>query len=293
MKKFTSILMAALFCSSMTTFAQDDDIKVSPAFNEDFEPTFTFNKEYKYYGIFLDDETKNANLTDAQYVYLGADSEAGRNLYVWENTFNFLTTSGTNSFGVPGGYLSLQVGNAGWSGLGYNINASTEYDLSGIDDDYTFHIAVSSTGKDPINFQLNDGTGHAANIVLGDKALDGNEPVANFDRDGEWYNIDIPMTYLEDNFGFSFKKDKAYKDNNIFVVLAGGNAGFTFNYDAVFFYGPSVSTGIKNITANKGSQAPTEYYTTDGKKVTKAQAKAVKGIYLVKENGKTKKVVNN
>lgn len=91
MKKFTSILMAALFCGSMTAFAQDDDIKVSPAFNDD------------------------------QYVYLGADADAGRNLYVWDNTFNFLTSSGTNSFGVPGGYLSLQVGNAGWSGLGYNI----------------------------------------------------------------------------------------------------------------------------------------------------------------------------
>lgn len=290
MKKFTFFLAAALFCGSMSALAQIDEVKVSPAMNDDGDPNFTFRSDYKYYSIFLDEETQT-NLEDDQFVYLGADDNAGRHLYVWDNTFNFLPTSGINSFGVPGGYLSLQVGSAGWSGLGYNIDASTGYDLSNIGDDYTFHLAVSSTGTDPINFQLNDGTGHAANIVLGQKALDGNEPVADFPRDGEWYNIDIPMTALEDNFGYSLKGETAYKDQNIFVILGGGTANFSFNYDAVLFYGPKISAGIQGAKAAAKDNAPAEYYAVNGKKVSAAYAKANKGVYIVKQGNEARKVV--
>ena len=99
MNKFTSILAAALVCGSLSANAQD--IKVTPATDPDtFEPSFQFNKDYKYYSIFLDDETKAANLNDDQYVYIGPDQENGRNLWMW-NGFDFPTTSMTNSFGVP------------------------------------------------------------------------------------------------------------------------------------------------------------------------------------------------
>ena len=290
MKKFTFLLAAALFCGSFSTFAQD--VKVTPATGDDGDPTFTFNKDYKYYGIYLDDETKSANLSDDQYVYLGADPAAGRNLYLWDGSSTFLAGSSLNSFGVPGEYMSFQVGNAGWSGLGYNINAEKSYDLSGITDDYTFHIALSSTGKDAVDFYLTDGTGHEAHLVFGDAAFGENAPIANFERDGEWYNIDIPMTYLEDNFGLSFKNDKEYKDKNILCLLAGGNTGFTISYDGVFFYGPKSSTsGIKGISTVGGNQVA-QYYTVDGKKVSEKEAKAAKGIYIVKQNGIAKKIVN-
>ena len=286
--------MAALFCGSFTAFAQDDEVKVTPAFNDDFEPTFKFNKDYKYYGIVLDDETKAANLADDQYVYLGPDADAKRNLWIWDGQSSFVgNLSGNNSFDVPGAYMSYQVGGAGWSGIGYNIAADAPaLDLSGINDEYTFHIALKSTGNDAVDFYLTDGSGKEAHLVFGDANFGDNEPIANFKRDGEWYNVDIPMSYLEDNFGLSFKKDKEYKDKNILCLLAGGTAGFTIDYDAVFFYGPkSTSTGIKGITTSKGNQGTAEYFTIDGKKVSKAQAQASKGIYLVKQNGTTKKVV--
>lgn len=293
MKKFTFFLMAALFCGNMTVLAQDDDISITPATDPDtFEPTFTFNKDYKYYGILLDDETKAANLTDDQYVYIGADADEGRNLFIWDGSSTFVETSGVNSFGVPGEYLAYQVGTAGWSGLGYNINNTKTYDLSGINDDYKFHIALMSTGNDPVDFYLTDGSGREAHLVFGDAAAFDHDPVGNFERDGEWYNIDIPMTYLEDNFGLSFKKDNAYADKNILCLLAGGNNGFVINYDAVFFYGPKGTNSIKGISNVGGNNGAAEYYTIDGKKINKAQAKATKGIYLVKENGSTKKVVN-
>lgn len=292
MKKFTYLLMAALFCGSFTAFAQDDEVKVTPAFNDDFEPNFKFDKNTKYYAIYLDDETKG-KLAEDQVVYIGPDQDAGRNLFVWDKQSSFAESpSGNNSFDVPGAYMSYIVGGAGWSGIGYNVAATaTPLDLSGINDDYKFHIALKATGNDAVDFYLTDGSGHEAHLVFGSTAFDNKEPIANFERDGEWYNIDIPMTYLEDNFGLSFKNDKEYKDKNILCLLAGDKAGFTIDYDAVFFYGPkNSSTGIKEIqTETKNGAA--QYFTVDGKQVTAAQVKATKGLYLVKQNGKTKKVI--
>lgn len=297
MKKFTYLLMAALFCGSFTAFAQDDEVKVTPAFNEDFEPNFKFDKDSKYYVIYLDDETKNANLADDQYVYIGPDDDAARHLWVWENTYSFNTTSGQNSFGVPGAYTSIKVGTVGWSGLGYaNDNP---IDLSGITSEYTFHFAIKSTSKESLDFKLGDGSydeagaskNNPADIVLGSNAYEGKDPVGNFERDGEWYNIDVPVSYLEDNFGLALSKNKYFK-GNILSILAGGVAGTVVDYDAVFFYGPKKSTtGIKDITATTQNGAA-EYYTVDGKKVSEAQAKAIKGIYIMKQNGAAKKIVN-
>lgn len=293
MKKFTYLLMAALFCGSFTAFAQDDEVKVTPAFNDDFEPNFKFDKNTKYYAIYLDDETKS-KLNEDQVVYVGPDKEAGRDLFVWDGQSSFAESpSGNNSFDVPGAYMSYIVGGAGWSGIGYNVAATaTPLDLSGINTEYKFHIALKSTGNDPVDFYLTDGSGHEAHLVFGNtKFGDDKEPIANFNRDGEWYNIDIPMTYLEDNFGLNFKKDKEYKDKNILCLLAGGTAGFTIDYDAVFFYGPKGSTtGIKDIQAETQNGAA-QYFTVDGKQVTAAQAKAAKGLYIVKQNGKAKKVI--
>lgn len=294
MKKITTLLVAALFCGSLSTFAQDDEISVTPAFNDDFETTFKFNKDYAYYCIYLDDETRAANIDDDHYVYLGPDSDNGRNLWIWDGQSTFGSNlTGNNSFDVPGAYMSYIVGGAGWSGIGYNIAAGYQVDLSGINDDYKFHIALKSTGSDSFDFYLTDGSGHEAHLVFGSKAFDTKEPVADFNRDGEWYNIDIPMTYLEDNFGLSFKKDNVYTDKNILCLLAGGNSGFTIDYDAVFFYGPKGTNGINDVNADKVAGTATEYYTIDGKKMSADAAKNGKGVYIVKKNGVAKKVVND
>ena len=292
MKKFTFFLAAALFCGSMATFAQDDEVKVTPATDDDGDPTFKFNKDYTYYGIYLDDETKAANLTDDQYIYIGPDDDNGRHFWPWENTYEFPTTTGVNSFGIPGSYMSLKVGNVGWSGAGYANDKGAELNLTGINNKYTFHIAVMSTSSETFDFKIGDGSasGTPADIVLGKTKYDKADPVADFERNGEWYNIDIPMSYIEDQFGLSFEKDNNFV-GNILSVLAGGKAGTIINYDAVFFYGPKgTGTGIKDVTANT-TNTVAEYYSIDGKKVSAATAKANKGIYIVKKDGKAKKVV--
>lgn len=290
MNKFTSILAAALVCGSLSAMAQNDEIRVTPATDPTtFEPSFQFNKDYKYYGILLDDETKIANLTDDQYVYIGPDKEKGRNLWMW-NGFDFPTTSMSNSFGVPDAYTSVKVQEGQtWSGLGYNIAADHPVDLSGITSEYTFHIALSSTSSESFDFYLTDGNGNEAHLVFGKEAFGTNAAVADFERDGEWYNIDIPMTYLEDNFGFSFNGATNYANKNILCLLGGGVAGTTINYDAVFFYGPAKSTGVNGVKANATGEKT--YYTVSGSKVSADFANANKGIYVVKQGNESKKVV--
>lgn len=290
MKKFTSILAAALLCGNVASFAQGE-VKVTPAIDENtFEPTFKFDKDSKYYTIFLDEETQAANLTDDQVTYIGADSENGRNLWIWATSSSFADPSGNNSFGVPGNYMSYKVGTDGWSGIGYNIDATHPVDLSGINDGYTFHLAVMSTSNETFEFYLTDLNGHEANLVLGKTAYDGKEPIADFNRDGEWYNIDIPMTYLEDNFGFSLKGATEYKEKNILCLLAGGVEGTVINYDAVFFYGPKTSTGVNGIYQN--TDEATQIYTINGTKVSNEYAKANKGLYVVKNGIKASKIAN-
>lgn len=296
MKKFTSVLFAALACCAMSANAQD--VQVTPAIDQEtFEPSFKFSADNTYYGIYLDDETRAKNLTDDQYVYIGPDAENGRNLWIWDGSSTFVDANalpGNNSFDVPGNYMAFTVGTAGWSGLGYNFGEKAPaVDLSGIGDDYKFHMAVKSTSNETFYFYLVDGNGKTADIVLGDKAFptdNGDKaPIANFQRDGEWYNIDIPMTYLEDQFGFSMKSAKAYTNNNIFCLLAGGTAGTVVNYDAVFFYGPKTSTAINGVLADD-SKAPVEVFTTAGSRVSQDYANSHKGIYVVKQGSSVKKV---
>lgn len=293
MRKFTYLFIAALFCGSMSTMAQEEDITITPAQDAAGNPVFKFDSNEKYYIIQLDETTRDANLQADQYVYIGPDDKEGRPLYVWENTIKFAETTGKkNSFGVDGEYKACVVGSpAGWSGMGLNVKKNNPIDLSGIGDDYVLHLTLSSTTKQSVDIYLTDGSKHEAHLVFGSKKYGSNAPVADFERDGKWYNIDIPMTYLEDNFGLSFKKDKAYQDLNLFCVAVGTSIGNTLNYDAVFFYVPKGnSTGINGIHA-ADSQAPASYYTLDGKKVTAQMAKANKGVYIIKKGNKTSKVV--
>ena len=292
MKKFTFFLMAALFCGSLSTFAQDDEISVTPAIDEDtFEPTFKFNKDYTYYGIYLDDETKEVNLADDQYIYIGPDEKNGRVLDVWGDglSLTFGTPSGTNSFGIPDSYNTVTVGSLGWSGLGYRVEDNNTINLSGVNQNYTLHLALKSTSTASCDIIVYNGD-KEAHLVFGESDYGDNEPVADFPRDGEWYNIDIPMEYIKDLAGIDYKNANAYSGTYL-AIMPGTTQGVTLDFDAIFFYGPKdTNTAINGITVDKGNTTA-EFYTIDGKKVSAANAKANKGIYIVKSNDNAKKVV--
>lgn len=220
------------------------DIPVTPGENESFDKEVVvsdesgkFDAANKYYAIFLDGTTKGANISEDCYVNIG-DNGTSQNSYLWESTFSYGDAAGKNSFGVEGEYKALVVGNKGWSGMGYSIDSKKgDLDLSGINKDYTFHIALKAKHNYPLLFTLNDGNGHTANLVFGQYAYEGKRAIADFKRDGNWHSIDIPMSYLHNKFGLDFSKSTDY-EGNIMTLLAGGKEGLEVNFDAVYFYGP-------------------------------------------------------
>ncbi len=224
------------------------DIPVTPGENEAFDKEVvvsdevpTFDDNNKYYAIYLDGATKEANISDDRYVNLG-DNGGTQNSYLWEGTFVYGTGEGKNSFGQSD-YKTLLVTDKGWSGMGYNINpendktGNTKADLSGINKDYKFHIALKAKHNFPLLFTISDGSGNTANLVFGQYAFDGKRAIADFKRDGNWHNIDIPVSYLHEKFGLDFSKDTNYS-GNIMSLLAGGQQNLEVNFDAVYFYGP-------------------------------------------------------
>lgn len=207
---------------------------------------FNFPKSSRYYSIFLDAETRQANIPDDRYVNCG-DNGTSQNSYLWENTFTYGTTTGTNSFGVAGGYTQLVVSNSSWTGMGYNVvGSSTPLNLSAITSDYVLHFAVRATHSEPIEFVLNDGT-RDAQIVLGSSAFDGHEAVADFTRDGLWHEVYVPLKYLNSKFGTNFSTTTNYT-GNLFVIRTNPVVGNAVDYDAVFLYGPASSTGYETDT---------------------------------------------
>lgn len=267
MKKF--LLSAAFVVATLGSYAADG-ITITPAIGDDGEtPTFSFSAANDYYVIYLGEETKAsyaANVPDANYIYIGPDADNGRNLWVWSDTFTSPTTDGVNSFGVPGEYMAWQVGSVGWSGLGYNIAAANPINLSGVGSNYTFHFAVKSTSTETFDFEIIDGNKHEAHIVLGQSAYEGHAAVGDFTRDGEWYNVDVPMSYLADQFEFDLSDAKSYGDVNYFVLLAGGVQGTRVDYDAVMYYGTHVADGINAATV-AGEATNAQTYNLSGQAV--------------------------
>lgn len=229
------------------------------------DETFKFSEYERYYVIDLDATTKAQNLSESQIVDCGPNGTS-HNLYPWDGTVNFNTTTDTNSFGVAEPYMSATQTDKGWFGLGYNVAGSTEpLNLSGINDDYYLHLAVKSTYAGPILFTVTDAAGKSGNIVLGKEAYHDHAPLADFARDGKWHNVEIPVHLLNLNDGVNFTRSANFT-GNIFSVLMSGGEGATIDYDAVFFHGPKDSPAYatekvadKDITIAKASEKPFKF----------------------------------
>ncbi len=226
--------------------SSNENVKITDAATN----PFTFSADDKFYAIFLDETTRQANaIDDSRFVNLG-DNGGSQNSYVWENTFTDGDVTGNNSFGVTGNYRSLVVSDKNWSGFGYNVNSEAgDLDLSCINKDYSLHLALKSSSKQPVDIYFTDGKGRTAHLVFGDKDMNGIEPVGNFKRDGKWHNVDIPMSYIESRFGLSFRNDTDY-DGNLMCINAGAKAGTDIAFDAVFFHGPKDSQPDAEEPAN-------------------------------------------
>lgn len=187
-----------------------------------------------YYLIILDGES--AASIQKKIVKDYRPDDVDKFLFYWDNTYNAGTATGPNFYGEVEGWTSMVVGEVGWSGAGFAINSGV--DMTAINDDYAFHIAMKSkdNASHVIIFYGNDGTKDVeVKVCIGSANFEEVVPYTNFTRDGEWHEIIIPMSYLFDQ-GLRFAK--ALPNANVLAFLSGGVTGTTLDADAAFFYKP-------------------------------------------------------
>ncbi|MCX6307859.1 MAG: hypothetical protein NTY32_03155, partial [Bacteroidia bacterium] len=159
------------------------------------------------------------------------------NFFVW-NGLTAGTSSGASFYGNSETWLNLVVtGAGGWSGAAYNVKPGTELNkLKAVTDDvsgkYYLHFAIKSTTTNSYAFKMGYGT-PAITFVLGATAMESTNPYGNFTRNGQWQEVEIPMSYFKGK-GLVYSTGMAVTD--VFVMLAGGTAGIKLEIDAVFIY---------------------------------------------------------
>ena len=185
--------------------------------------------------IILDGTTAEANA--AKIVASFAPNDVDQHLWLWEGTYDGGTATGKNFFGNTDGYCALVVTSVGWSGAGFCLDAGSEglaasetlrKAIIANPDDYFLHIAIKSTDQASHTFYVLDND--QTKFVLGSQVFDGGFVFGNFERDGAWYEFDIPMS----RFSTALASKEA--GANVFVMLSGGVSGTQLNLDAVYFY---------------------------------------------------------
>lgn len=198
-----------------------------------------------YYLIFLDGTTYNSISSKVVADYRTDDYNS--HLWIWENTYAAGTCTGPNSFGEIEGWISLNVTNVGWSGAGFCCyNAAALSKLAAVTAspaDYVFHISMKSQDAATHEIVLYSDGGGEAKAQLDVNGLYG------FARDGEWYEIEIPMTHFT-NQGLLWTPNLgagAVPGDNVATAPTGGHnvmailsgASGAVNLDACFIYKPA------------------------------------------------------
>lgn len=250
----------------------------------------------------------------AKVEYVGPAAELGRNLWYWDQTFAAGDESTPRVDFEEGGYISVIVGNVGWSGAGEAVDAPG-LDLSHFNSETRFHLAyMTPTGNGPASIAF----------ILLDKSDKGSTPakfsVGNpFNDNGvvypaigpaindDWQAIDISLGDLKKLWpDFNMANLSAW-DGNLFCWLGGGVQGQSMAFDAVYFYNLGES-GVQGVaedmplvitgrTINASGAASIELYDLAGRKVRSAKGSVMgleglaMGVYAVKAGNRTAKVV--
>lgn len=223
-----------------------------------------------------------------------------------------------NSFGTSEFINATPI----WAwGTGVFMPRSQKYDLSKVTNEHHIHIGLRDFGSAPSKYQFsigsqktikNNGFMIMAGIGIGEYQGDysgiGNLPNGN---DGKWYYIDIPVADLVDpagEFGYTYNfanpiADGAftfsfYEPITSEVKKSGPSPGNTvYDYeitklgsalslDHIFFYIPSIDTGVEGLLSDEAAEADS-YYTLQGIKVQNP----TNGIYIVKNSNGARKVL--
>lgn len=290
MKKFT--LLAASCFMALAAAAQTS--YVSPATNLAGDaPTFDFNGTTNYVILYAsEDEVDALGETKILKNESPTDLDGARPVYIWDQTYTGGEGEGFNSFGGSG-YMSFVVGTVGWSGLGHNGVVNADKELDGFDfsmlknGKWYLHMAMKDAGSIHATHNIGIGPDAKGCFALGEtKTDDKYELIGDFARDGEWYNIDIPVDVLVD-LGFDLTNCTDKCAGNVLTFLSGGATGAQLNYDAVFFYQKVAdATGIDQVKADNNKV--NAIYTVNGMQVKDMNKP---GLYIQKTANGVKKVL--
>ncbi len=166
-------------------------------------------------------------------------NEEDKFLYIWDQTYTEATTSGPNFYGEVEPWVSLTVGTVGWSGAGFFTTDGASLDklasVTANPEEYYLHIGIRSQDNASHVFGM-DGQSNVRFAIGPETFHDGPnayEPIADFTRNGEWQQVEIPMTTLKD-MGLLYST--GMNEKNVMYVLSGGTTGVSLNLDAVFIY---------------------------------------------------------
>ena len=201
-------------------------------------------KGSNYYLIVFDGTTYET-IKDKVVADYRPDSN-GKNLWVWDGTYEGGEASGLSFYGTTEGWVCLRVTSVGWSGAGWQVNniegQAPDWlkmkDLATDTDKYYLHVAYKGAKGDAhilgfgyagteYKFAVGEGTMEDAG-----KTYSAINPVNNggkFDS-REWNEYEVKLS----DMGIDFSEDCT--DANVFWCLSGGITGKEINLDAVFVY---------------------------------------------------------
>ena len=189
------------------------------------------------------------------------------NCWHWVPAFTEMDCTGPNSYGVLEGWMAYTIsGAAGWFGIG--IEASTSDDIVGVgrdnkslkldasaiaelkakasaalqavgsmDESYSLHLSLMSQRAGVYCFKLYDGIIEGCPVTIGASEGEGD---FWFPRDGEWHEIEVPMSFFI-NKGLNLANIKSLSACNLIALTQPetGTWPTDLNLDAVFFYQPA------------------------------------------------------
>lgn len=159
-------------------------------------------------------------------------------LYVWEETLLGGTPSGLGYYGHAGeSWTSLIYNGKGWFGAGFFSNQKAELDkladIAAVNGEgYYLHMAWMGTNVGSYTVVMYDNVSEAK-VQIGTETSE-----YGFKRDGEWHEIEIPMTAFFGK-GLYYRTDNIPADGmNVLAIVQGedGSLAAGFDIDAFFIY---------------------------------------------------------
>ena len=154
-------------------------------------------------------------------------------VFVWGDSYTPSLCTTKNFYDELQGWRSYIVGTNGWSAVAFYNTDATGIDMTALDDSYVFHIAIKSKDNATHAVRFLGSDGKLTGFGLGTQPLEGTEPFADFERNGEWQEIEVPVKYLFDK---GLRYDNKIPQGDMAIFYSGGVTGTSLDIDAAFFY---------------------------------------------------------